>query len=74
MCVALPARVVAVHDQRAEVELPDGTRARVDTTLAPTVAAGQFVLIDRGVVLDVIQPDEAKAILAMYAELTEELA
>jgi hydrogenase assembly chaperone HypC/HupF len=71
MCLILPARVVSVGDGCADIELPDGVRASVDTSLADGVAPGQYVLFDRGVVLKTIEATEAEAILAMYAELGE---
>jgi hydrogenase assembly chaperone HypC/HupF len=69
MCLVMPSRVLSVSGQQAEIEMPNGVRARVDTTLTPELAVGAYVLVDRGLVLKVIEPAEAEAILAMYAEL-----
>jgi hydrogenase assembly chaperone HypC/HupF len=71
MCLVLPARVIALseHVAEAEIELPDGARATVATTLVPDVAVGSYVLVDRGMALKAIDADEAQAILALYAEL-----
>jgi hydrogenase assembly chaperone HypC/HupF len=74
MCLILPAKVIAVDGPRAEVELHGGGRATVGCDLVQNVAAGDFVLVDRGLVLQVIAPAEAEAILAMYAEIGELLA
>jgi hydrogenase expression/formation protein HypC len=71
MCLIVPSRVVAVRQQEAEIELPSGQRARVDLTLAPEVRVGDYVLVDRGLVLRRIDQAEAETILAMYAELSE---
>jgi hydrogenase assembly chaperone HypC/HupF len=64
----LPSRVVAVAGQRAEIELPDGQRASVDITIVPDVTVGDYVLVDRGLALRVIDAAEAETILAIYVE------
>jgi len=71
MCLALPARVVSTDGQTAQIELHDGQRVIASTALTPDVRAGEHVLVDRGMVLSVIDPEEAEAILAMYAEMAE---
>ena len=69
MCLVLPSRVVAVMDGQVEVELADGQRAVVNAELKPDLAVGQYVLVDRGLVIETIDADEAQAILDMYAEI-----
>lgn len=69
MCLIVPARVLRVGVQTADIELPDGTRATVNAALTPDLRVGQYVLVDRGLVLEVIETEEAQAILALYAEL-----
>lgn len=68
MCLVLPSRVVALAGQRAEIELPDGQRTTVDVSVVPELAVGDYVLVDRGLALQVIDAAEAQAILAIYAE------
>jgi hydrogenase expression/formation protein HypC len=69
MCLVLPSRVLSVLDESAEIELPDGQHARVDVRLVPDVRVGEYVLVDRGLALRVIDAAEAEVILAMYAEM-----
>ena len=69
MCLILPARVVSVGNERAEIEMPDGACATVSTVLTPDLRVGQYVLFDRGLVLKTIETEEAEAILALYLEL-----
>jgi hydrogenase expression/formation protein HypC len=69
MCLIVPSLVVAVRGDQAEIELPDGQRATVGLALAPDVQVGEYVLVDRGLVLKTIDQAEAETILAMYAEL-----
>ena len=74
MCLVLPAKVLAVNGQTAEVELHGGPRATVSLAVQPDVQAGQYVMVDRGLVLSAIEPDEVEAILAMYDEIGQMLA
>lgn len=74
MCLVLPSRVISVDGQEAEVELPGGMRAVVGLALQPDVAVGQYVLVDRGHVLRVIEAAEAEAIMAMYEQMGDLLA
>lgn len=69
MCLVLPSRVVAVSEHEADIEMPNGLRATVATTLVPDVVVGCYVLVDRGMALKVIDAAEAQAILDLYAEL-----
>jgi hydrogenase assembly chaperone HypC/HupF len=69
MCLVLPMKVVSVAGDRAEVEQQGGQRATVNSTLQPEVKPGDFVLVDRGVIIEIIDTAEATAILEMYAEI-----
>jgi len=71
VCLVLPSRVVALGDNQVEVELADGQRAVVDATLKPDLCVGDYVLVDRGIVVESIAPDEAQVILSMYREIGE---
>jgi hydrogenase expression/formation protein HypC len=74
MCLVLPAKVLEVNGQSAEVELHGGMRATVSLAVQPDVLVGQYVMVDRGLILSVIEPDEVEAILAMYDEIGQMLA
>jgi hydrogenase assembly chaperone HypC/HupF len=69
MCLLLPAKVVGLKGDRADVELHGGMRAGADRSLVTELAVGDAVLVDRGLVIRVIEPDEAAAILQIYAEI-----
>ena len=71
MCIPLIARVIEVADGMAEVELVGGKPARANVALHPDVAAGQYVLLDRGLVLEVIDAEQAESILAFYSDLED---
>jgi len=68
VCQILPSRVIAVRESEADVELADGQRATVSTLVAPAVV-GDYVLVDRGFVVQTISADEAQTIIALYAEM-----
>jgi hydrogenase expression/formation protein HypC len=69
MCLALPARIVALeaHDQ-AVVEL-GGVRKSVSVALTPGVALGDYVIVHVGHAIGVVDPAEAERSLALFAEL-----
>jgi hydrogenase assembly chaperone HypC/HupF len=69
MCLVLPSRVVAVLAGQVEVELADGQHAVVSSELKPDLAVGDYVLVDRGLVIDTIAAEDAQAILDLYAEI-----
>jgi len=71
MCQILPSRVVAVNKTTVEVELANGERTRVDCSLKSDVAIGDYVLVDRGLVVDTLTEQEAHAILEIYREIGE---
>jgi hydrogenase expression/formation protein HypC len=71
MCLVLPSRVVATLGSCVEVELADGQHSRVDASLKPELAIGDYVLVDRGLVVETVTAEEAEAILDMYREIGE---
>lgn len=69
MCLALPARIVALlDDDRATVEL-GGVRKAVSVALTPGAAVGDYVIVHVGHAIGVIDPVEAERSLALFAEL-----
>jgi hydrogenase expression/formation protein HypC len=69
MCLALPARVVALlPDQQALVEL-GGVRKTVDVALVPEARVDDFVIVHVGHAIGLIDPEEAARTLALFAEM-----
>ena len=68
MCLAVPARVVALCD--AETALIDigGVRKRVSLALVEDVAVGDYVIVHVGFALSKLDPDEAARTLALFAQ------
>ena len=70
MCLATPAEVVAITDdkQTATVSL-EGVRKDISLALLDQVDIGDFVLVHVGYALNRISPDEAARTLALMAGL-----
>ncbi|WP_372885507.1 HypC/HybG/HupF family hydrogenase formation chaperone [Shimia sp.] len=70
MCLAIPAEVVAITEDRqtATVSL-EGVRKDVSLALLSEVTEGDFVLVHVGYALNRISPEEARRTLALMAEL-----
>jgi hydrogenase assembly chaperone HypC/HupF len=69
MCLIVPSRVVGLTADGVEVELNDGQRTLVNGVLKPDLAVGDYVLVDRGLVVETLEADEAEAIISMYREI-----
>jgi hydrogenase expression/formation protein HypC len=68
MCLALPARIVALDGDDATVDL-GGVRKAVSVALTPGVALGDYVIVHVGHAIGVVDPQEAARTLALFAEL-----
>jgi len=69
MCLALPARIVALHgDEEATVDL-GGVRKRISLALVAHADIGDHVIVHVGHALAVLDPLEAEETLRLIAEL-----
>jgi len=69
MCLALPARVVAVSGvEMATIEL-GGIRKIISIALVPEVRVGDYVIVHVGYAIGMLDPEEAEATLRLFAEL-----
>lgn len=70
MCLAIPARVVAIDAvaQTAIVDL-DGVRKSISIALVPEAAVGDYVVVHVGHALGVVDAQEAAHTLALFGEL-----
>ena len=70
MCLALPAQVIALHDdQHATVDL-GGVRRKVNVMLVDNLAINDYVLLHVGFAIAKLSPDEAQKTLALIDEAT----
>lgn len=68
MCLALPALVVALDGTDATVDL-GGVRKTVSVLLVPQAREGDYVIVHVGHAIGLIDPAEAAATLALFAEM-----
>ncbi|MGI8643972.1 MAG: HypC/HybG/HupF family hydrogenase formation chaperone [Thermomicrobiales bacterium] len=71
MCIPMIARTIAINDGMAEIELLGGERVRANTVLHPDLLPEQYVLIDRGLVVDVIDREQAESMATFYTEIID---
>ncbi len=72
MCLAIPARVVELHDNdNAVVEL-GGVRKEISLALVDGVVVGDYVIVHVGYALNRLDPDEAEKTLQLFAEISEQ--
>jgi hydrogenase expression/formation protein HypC len=69
VCLILPSRVVAVRESVADLELADGQLTTASTLVIPEVSVGQYVLVDRGFIIQTITAEEAQTVVALYQEM-----
>ncbi len=60
--------IVAIDGQEAVVEL-GGARRRIGLQLTPEARVGDYVLVHTGFAINVLDPEEAAASLALFQEL-----
>ena len=68
MCLAIPARVVALPEPDAALIDVGGVRKRVSLALVEGVAVGDWVIVQVGYALARLDPVEAERTLALFAE------
>lgn len=70
MCIAIPGRVVAIDDNQAEIDVL-GVRRRAGTIIVPELAVGDYVLMSAGMIVEIMDADDAQASIALFQELME---
>jgi hydrogenase expression/formation protein HypC len=69
MCLSVPARVVAVHDDHwATVEV-GGTSKRISIDLVEDVQPGEYVLVHVGFAIQKVDEAEARQTLDLFEEM-----
>lgn len=69
MCLAIPAKVVAINGDMATAEM-EGVSIEACTALLPDVKVGDYILIHAGYALQRLDEDEAKVTLDYLREMT----
>lgn len=69
MCLALPARVIALLPQQTALVELGGVRKSVSIALVPEARVGDYVIVHVGHAIGLLDPQEAERTLALFAEL-----
>jgi hydrogenase expression/formation protein HypC len=70
MCLAIPARIVKLEEDRAVVDAM-GNQFNARTTLLPNAKLGDLVLIHAGFAISTIDEDEARKTWQLIEEIDE---
>ncbi|MDT8409924.1 MAG: HypC/HybG/HupF family hydrogenase formation chaperone [Wenzhouxiangellaceae bacterium] len=71
MCLAVPARVEALHEfEQATVEV-GGVRSRVSLAMVDDVEVGDYVIVHVGHAITRLNVEEAERSLALFREIAE---
>jgi hydrogenase expression/formation protein HypC len=72
MCLAIPAQIVDILDPETAMVDMGGVRKRVSIALVPEAKAGDYVIIHVGHAIGMLDEEEARASLALFAELAQQ--
>ncbi|MCD6468012.1 MAG: HypC/HybG/HupF family hydrogenase formation chaperone [Thermoplasmata archaeon] len=71
MCLAVPAKIVALRDKdHAEIDYGDGVRRSVNISLVDA-GVGDFVLVHAGFAIQVLEEREAKETLRLFELMSQ---
>ena len=68
MCLAIPARVVALTEPGAAQVDVGGVQKRISLALIDDVVPGDYVIVHVGYALTRLDPEEAERTLALFAQ------
>lgn len=68
MCLSVPAKVIEVNSNTAEV-LMGSSRFKVSTSLLENVEVGDYVLIHTGFAIEKISPEAASEMVRLLREI-----
>lgn len=70
MCLAIPARIVEMTEDRAVADAM-GNRWNIRTTLTPEVKLGDIVLVHAGYAIAKVDEEEAKKTWELFEQIAE---
>ena len=68
MCLAIPARVVAIPEPGVALVDLSGVQKKISLDLVDDVVVGDYVIVHVGYALTRLDPDEAERTLRTFAE------
>lgn len=72
MCLAIPAKVTAIREMTADVEI-EGTSTTADISVLADVKVGDYVMVHAGLAIQKYEEEEALADLALLRELFQKM-
>ena len=69
MCLALPARIVALVGADGAIVDMGGVRKQISIALVPEAVVGDYVIVHVGHAIGTLDEVEAQATLALFGEL-----
>jgi len=70
MCLAIPAKVVSIREDRARVDFGEGVLREVSVTLV-NAKVGDYVLVHAGYAIQVLDEKEAIETIRLWNEILE---
>jgi hydrogenase expression/formation protein HypC len=70
MCLAIPAKIVTLKDDKAQVDFGEGVLREVNVTLVKA-RVGDYVLVHAGYAIQVLDENEALETLRLWNEVLE---
>jgi hydrogenase expression/formation protein HypC len=70
MCLAIPAKIVTLKDDKARVDFGEGVLREVNVTLVKA-RVGDYVLVHAGYAIQVLDEKEALETLRLWNEVLE---
>ncbi len=68
MCLAIPAKILKIEDNLAQVDMA-GVRRQADIRMVSNVRVGEYILIHAGFAIEKIGEKEAKETLQLLREI-----
>lgn len=70
MCLAIPAKVVSIKEDKARVDFGEGVLREVNVTLVKA-KVGDYVLVHAGYAIQVLDEKEAQETIRLWNEILE---
>ena len=70
MCLAIPAKVVNLKEDKAQVDFGEGVLREVNVTLV-NAKVGDYVLVHAGYAIQVLSEKEAQETIQLWNEILE---
>lgn len=70
MCVAVPAKIISLENNMAEVEMA-GVQRTIGLDLLPQAKIGDYVLVHAGFAIQLVDEEEALKTLELFREIMD---